>query len=49
MIIHVQDVSHPDMLAQEKTVQKTLSDMKLPECLRENTIEIFNKVDLIEV
>lgn len=47
LIIHIQDVSHPDLKAQAVHVIKTLKSMKLPENLMNNMITVGNKVDLV--
>lgn len=47
LIIHVQDVSHPDLKAQSEQVVKTLKSIKLPENLLESMITVANKVDLV--
>ena len=43
--MHVQDISHPDQIAQRQNVMDTLGRLNIPETLRENIIEVGNKVD----
>ncbi|BES93220.1 GTP-Hypothetical protein protein [Nesidiocoris tenuis] len=45
VIVHVQDVSHPNSKAQEETVLKTLKSLDLPESLMNSIISVGNKVD----
>uniref|UniRef100_A0A1B6H4T3 Hflx-type G domain-containing protein n=1 Tax=Cuerna arida TaxID=1464854 RepID=A0A1B6H4T3_9HEMI len=47
VLIHVQDVSHPDLRAQNDHVMETLKSIKLPEKLIEDMITVGNKIDLI--
>ncbi|XP_070565602.1 putative GTP-binding protein 6 [Ptychodera flava] len=48
LIIHICDVSHPDFMAQKHNVHRVLSDLGLPENLKENMLEVGNKIDLLE-
>ena len=45
MIVHVTDISHPDQIAQRQNVLDTLGRLKIPDTLKENIIEVGNKVD----
>uniref|UniRef100_A0A1B6KK63 Hflx-type G domain-containing protein n=1 Tax=Graphocephala atropunctata TaxID=36148 RepID=A0A1B6KK63_9HEMI len=47
ILIHVQDVSHPDLRAQNDHVMETLKSINLPENLLEDMITVGNKIDLI--
>uniref|UniRef100_A0A146LTY2 Putative GTP-binding protein 6 n=1 Tax=Lygus hesperus TaxID=30085 RepID=A0A146LTY2_LYGHE len=48
VIIHVQDLSHPDRKAQEQTVLSTLRSLELPQSLLDSIITVGNKVDKIK-
>lgn len=48
LIIHVRDVSHPDQILQNETVNKTLNDINVPERLTKTLIEVCNKIDLVK-
>lgn len=48
LIIHVQDISHPDLTAQNEHVLDTLKSIDMPETLLETMITVGNKVDLVE-
>ena len=39
------DISHPDQIAQRQNVLNTLGRLKIPDTLKENIIEVGNKVD----
>ena len=45
MIVHVRDISNPNHEDQKKNVEETLARMKLSRDLRDNIIEVGNKVD----
>ena len=45
VIVHVTDISHPDQIAQRQNVLDTLGRLKIPNTLKENIIEVGNKVD----
>lgn len=47
-IIHVYDLSHPDLENQCEIVMKTLEEIETPKRLVETMIHVGNKVDLIE-
>ncbi|KAJ9583142.1 hypothetical protein L9F63_022521 [Diploptera punctata] len=47
VIIHICDVSHPDILAQVDTVNKSLQSLNLSPDLLKNVLVVGNKVDLI--
>ncbi len=46
VIVHVQDISHPDMGMQVAHVNDTLNSLRLPSSLLTNVIEVANKCDL---
>lgn len=48
LIVHVQDVSHPDAIAQTEHVMNTLKSLKLPEDLLNNIVNVGNKADLLD-
>lgn len=48
VIIHVQDLSHPDFMAQSETVMQTLQSLKLPENLLQTVITVGNKIDRLD-
>ncbi|XP_074593399.1 putative GTP-binding protein 6 [Brevipalpus obovatus] len=48
LLVHVYDISHPDLKNQLDTVQKTLKNLEIPQKLVDSMINIANKVDLIE-
>ena len=39
------DISHPDQIMQRQNVLDTLGRLKIPDTLKENIIEVGNKVD----
>ena len=43
--MHVTDISHPDQIAQRQNVLDTLGRLNIPDALKENIIEVGNKVD----
>ena len=45
VVVHVTDISHPDQIAQRQNVLDTLGRLKIPNTLKENIIEVGNKVD----
>lgn len=45
VIVHVRDISNPNHEDQKKNVEETLARMKLSRDLRDNIIEVGNKVD----
>lgn len=47
LLIHIQDVSHPDLKAQNSHVIETLKSISLPEKLLDNMITVGNKIDLV--
>lgn len=47
VIVHVQDLSHPDHIAQRENVLQTLSQMGVPQRLMDTMVEVGNKVDLL--
>ncbi|KAI1295450.1 putative GTP-binding protein 6 [Halotydeus destructor] len=47
LIVHVQDISHPDVRNQNETVQETLKELNVGEKLEASMLRIGNKVDLI--
>ena len=48
ILLHVRDISHPDSAAQKADVLQVLDDMGLDEKAGRDTIEVLNKVDLLE-
>ncbi|XP_063228745.1 putative GTP-binding protein 6 [Bacillus rossius redtenbacheri] len=46
VIVHVKDLSHPDMVAQTETVQETLQSLQVQKELVENLVVVGNKTDL---
>lgn len=49
LIIHVQDISHPDLTAQNDHVIETLQSINMPEKLLKTMITVGNKVDLVTI
>lgn len=49
LLIHIQDVSHPNHHQQCLNVQQTLSQLKLPPPLLDNAVQVWNKIDLVFV
>lgn len=47
LLIHIQDVSHPDLKAQNSHVIETLKSISLPDKLLDNMITVGNKIDLV--
>ncbi|KAG1688824.1 Bifunctional arginine demethylase and lysyl-hydroxylase JMJD6 [Nymphon striatum] len=45
VVIHVRDLSHPDVEYQKKNVLETLRNLKVPEKLIDSVIEVNNKID----
>ena len=49
LVLHVYDVSHPDLQRQRETVDHTLKErIKLPEKLLSTMMEVGNKIDLLK-
>lgn len=48
LVIHVQDISHPDIRLQQQTVVNTLKDIEVSEKLRSTMIQVGNKVDKLD-
>jgi GTP-binding protein HflX len=49
IILHVRDISHPDTEAQKQDVLKVLRDLLTDAEIHERLLEVWNKVDLIQV
>lgn len=47
VIVHVQDLSHPDRIAQRENVLETLHQIRVPSKLLDGMIEVGNKIDLL--
>ncbi|KAK6620739.1 hypothetical protein RUM43_011034 [Polyplax serrata] len=47
LIVHVRDMSHPDTVAQNDNVIKTLNDLNLSEIKMKNIVTVGNKIDLV--
>ena len=47
-IVHIYDLSHPDLENQCRIVMETLREIKTPERLMDSIIHLGNKIDLIE-
>ncbi len=47
-LVHVRDISHPDSDAQRDDVLKVLAELGVDEEVRDNTIEVWNKADLLD-
>lgn len=45
LVLHVNDVSHPDLRSQKKAVIKTIQDLQVGEKLQESMLEVGNKID----
>ena len=45
VIVHVIDISNPDQILQRENVLDTLNRLKIPDTLKENIIEVGNKVN----
>lgn len=48
LIIHIQDVSHPDILNQRKTVSDTLKTIGISQKLSSTLLEVGNKIDKVD-
>jgi GTP-binding protein HflX len=48
LIVHVRDISHPETEAQAADVQRVLIDLGVTESVRENQIDVLNKIDLLD-
>ncbi len=48
LLIHVCDISHPDYIAQRKTVLQTLLELDVPAAKLESMITVYNKYDLLD-
>ena len=48
LLIHVCDISHPDYIAQHKTVLQTLLELDVPAAKLESMITVYNKYDLLD-
>lgn len=48
LIVHVRDISHKESLNQKREVLKVLEELGLTESLESHSIEVLNKIDLIE-
>lgn len=48
VIVHVRDMAHPDCEAQAEDVEGVLRDLGLEHMLEEGTIEVLNKIDLLD-
>ncbi|TKR61335.1 hypothetical protein L596_028455 [Steinernema carpocapsae] len=48
ILVHIHDVSHPDVLAQRENVLETLHNLKIKEALVKNMISVGNKVDKLK-
>ncbi|KAK0410059.1 hypothetical protein QR680_004922 [Steinernema hermaphroditum] len=48
VLIHIHDVSHPDVLAQRENVLETLQNLHIDESLVNNMISVGNKVDKLK-
>ncbi|XP_011812379.1 PREDICTED: putative GTP-binding protein 6 [Colobus angolensis palliatus] len=47
LIVHVRDVSHPEVELQKRSVLSTLHSLQLPARLLDSMVEVHNKVDLV--
>uniref|UniRef100_A0AAF5CZX2 Hflx-type G domain-containing protein n=1 Tax=Strongyloides stercoralis TaxID=6248 RepID=A0AAF5CZX2_STRER len=47
LLVHLYDLSHPDVFSQKKNVIKSLIDLQFPEKLLNNMINVGNKLDKI--
>ncbi|EHH27136.1 hypothetical protein EGK_17261, partial [Macaca mulatta] len=47
LIVHVRDVSHPEVELQKRSVLSTLHSLQLPAPLLDSMVEVHNKVDLV--
>ena len=47
LVIHLQDITHPDFFGQCNTVHKTLKHLQVPSKLTKSMIEVANKYDAI--
>lgn len=47
LVIHLQDITHPDFIGQCATVHQTLKHLKVPSKLTKSMIEVGNKYDAI--
>lgn len=47
IIVHVEDVSHPDIIAQRDRVINTLKELDIGDQLLNNVITVSNKIDLL--
>lgn len=48
LIVHVRDISHKESLNQKREVLKVLEELGLMESLESHSIEVLNKIDLME-
>jgi GTP-binding protein HflX len=48
LVIHLRDISDPDMAAQAEDVERILSDLGVDASDAEHVVEVWNKVDLID-
>ena len=46
VLVHVMDVSHPDIKVQKQTVYDVLNMLQIPQNLMDNVITVFNKMDI---
>lgn len=49
LLLHVRDIAHEDTEAQKQDVLNVLHSLKLDEKIAHNTIEVLNKIDLLDV
>ncbi|CAD5226551.1 unnamed protein product [Bursaphelenchus okinawaensis] len=45
LLVHIQDLSHPNLKAQKQNVMETLQGLQLPSHLLDNMINVGNKID----
>jgi GTP-binding protein HflX len=48
LVLHVRDISSPDSEAQARDVEAVLEQIKPPEGKRQQLIEVWNKIDLVD-
>uniref|UniRef100_A0A8C9ZC23 Putative GTP-binding protein 6 n=1 Tax=Sander lucioperca TaxID=283035 RepID=A0A8C9ZC23_SANLU len=48
LLVHVRDISHPEMVNQKVNVLSVLKNMQIPDRLMSSMIEVHNKIDLID-
>lgn len=48
LIVHVRDIAHPETQAQSEDVQDVLNELGIKDETKEETIEAWNKIDLLD-